>query len=85
MKPVPYTIAADDLELLLLAIERYRKVTTMAEFEQSRLYATGVNLRLLRVRPDLDSELSQVYTDACVLLGLDPDDPGARHRAENCR
>jgi hypothetical protein len=75
MKPVPYTVAADDLELLLLAIERYRMVTTLAEFEATRLFSTGVNFRLLRVRPDLDQELWQVYTEACLRLGLDPCPP----------
>ena len=71
---VPYTIAADDLELLLLAIERYRKVTTLPEFHSAQLYSTGVNFRLLRARPDLNQELWQVYKDACLRLGVDPDD-----------
>lgn len=71
---VPYVIAEDDLELTILAIERYRKVTTVSEFEKARLFATGVNVRLLRVRPDLDKELTQVYLDAKLRLGLGPED-----------
>lgn len=82
MDPVPYTIADDDLELLLRAIERYCKVTTMAEFEKARLYATGVNLRLLRVRQDLDRELWQVYLDACLRLGINADVTDDFHQAE---
>ena len=74
MDPVPYTVAADDLDLLLRAIERYRKIKTLDEFERARLYATGVNLRLLRVRRDLDHELWRVYIDACLRLGVDPGD-----------
>lgn len=33
---VPYTIAEDDLELTILAIDRYRHVTSVGEFEKAR-------------------------------------------------
>ena len=73
-KFVPYTIAEDDLELTVLAIERYREASTVSEFEKARLFATGVNVRLLRVRADLDQELLAVYLGARLRLGLGPDE-----------
>ena len=71
-KFVTYTIAEDDLELTILAIERYRKASTVSEFEKARLFATGVNVRLLRARPDLEQELMASYLDARSRLGLGP-------------
>jgi hypothetical protein len=73
-KFVPYTIAEDDLELTIMAIERYRAASTVSEFEKARLFATGVNVRLLRARPDLDDTLTAVYQDARLRLGLGPDE-----------
>lgn len=66
---VPYTPSVEDLELLALAINLYKEAVTIADFERSKLFASGVNLRLLRIRPDLNLDLIRAYRDACIRLG----------------
>ena len=68
------SVSCESPELLLMAIERYRLATTVSEFEKARLFATGVDICVLRARPDLDQELTAVYLDARVRLGLGPDE-----------
>ncbi len=67
------SVSGEDPELLLMAIERYRKVSTAEEFKRAQLLATGVDICTLRARPDLDHELEQVYQDARLRLGLGPE------------
>lgn len=77
----PSNIPPSELEFVLLAIERYRKVTTVVDFEDARRFAMGVHVGLLRVRPDLDHELWQAYQDACNGLGLAPENPESVHES----
>lgn len=67
------SVSGDDPEFLLMAIERYRKASTVNEFKRAQLYATGVDCCSLRARPDLDRELKQVYQDARLRLSLGPE------------
>ena len=68
-----YIPSAEDQELLALAIDRYKEASTIAEFERCKMFASGVNLRLLRIRPDLNLDLIRAYSEACARLGLEGD------------
>lgn len=65
-----YDFNAANLELTQMAIQRYKAVTSLDDFRQARLLATGIDIRFLRFNPDLDAALTLVYEEACARIGI---------------
>lgn len=67
-----YEFDAANMELTLMAIQRYRGVATIEEFGRAQLLATGIDVPFLQKHPDLDAELTLAYEGACARTGRDP-------------
>lgn len=70
-----YDFNAANLELTQMAIQRYKAVTSIKEFRQAQLLATGIDVQFLKKHPDLDAALTSVYEDACARVEVAPFPP----------